>query len=140
MAALRNVEADEAGRLRAFRNKFGRGWDAEAGDEEDPSSSASEGSATTGTVAGATKTEPEDSLMDLISSQYGSRESNALKDKNQGSSKAAKGGEDGKKMITIKNRETGKLEKVEVTGSKADKVDKKEKKAGDGNRGWGGSS
>ncbi|RKF75543.1 ribosomal protein [Golovinomyces cichoracearum] len=28
-AALRNVEADEAGRLRAFRLRFGHGWDAE---------------------------------------------------------------------------------------------------------------
>ena len=25
--SLRNVEQDEAGRLRAFREKFGRGWD-----------------------------------------------------------------------------------------------------------------
>lgn len=29
MASLRNVEEDEAGRLKAFREKFGRGWDAE---------------------------------------------------------------------------------------------------------------
>ncbi|KAI6246542.1 hypothetical protein HI914_05271 [Erysiphe necator] len=28
-AALRNVETDEAGRLRAFRKRFGHGWDAE---------------------------------------------------------------------------------------------------------------
>ena len=29
------MEADEAGRLRAFREKFGRGWDAERMGEED---------------------------------------------------------------------------------------------------------
>lgn len=29
------MEADEAGRLRAFREKFGRGWDAERMDVED---------------------------------------------------------------------------------------------------------
>ncbi|KAF2001060.1 hypothetical protein P154DRAFT_522052 [Amniculicola lignicola CBS 123094] len=56
---LLNVESDEAGRLRAFREKFGRGWDIDAekkaGDEE------------------ATKTEqkttaePTDHLLDLIS-------------------------------------------------------------------------
>ncbi|TVY32965.1 hypothetical protein LOCC1_G008688, partial [Lachnellula occidentalis] len=27
LSSLRNQEQDEAGRLRAFRNKFGRGWD-----------------------------------------------------------------------------------------------------------------
>ena len=46
---LTNVEADEAGRLRAFREKFGRGWDAERTDdaEEDVE-------------------EKDESLMDLI--------------------------------------------------------------------------
>ena len=35
MSSLRNVEEDEAGRLRAFRKKFGRGWDADTtGSEE----------------------------------------------------------------------------------------------------------
>ncbi|KAF2682041.1 hypothetical protein K458DRAFT_478933 [Lentithecium fluviatile CBS 122367] len=34
---LLNIEEDEAGKLRAFREKFGRGWDAEGtGKEEDP--------------------------------------------------------------------------------------------------------
>ena len=51
---LLNVEADEAGRLRAFREKFGRGWDAERMKEED------EGKATV--VEGG----QEDDLMDLI--------------------------------------------------------------------------
>ncbi|KAE9379544.1 hypothetical protein N431DRAFT_301351, partial [Stipitochalara longipes BDJ] len=33
MTSLRNIEEDEAGRLRAFRLRFGRGWDAEASSE-----------------------------------------------------------------------------------------------------------
>jgi len=33
-AKLANVEEDEAGRLKAFRRRFGRGWDAEEGEEE----------------------------------------------------------------------------------------------------------
>ncbi|KAF2121887.1 hypothetical protein BDV96DRAFT_593844 [Lophiotrema nucula] len=34
---LLNVEEDEAGKLKAFRDKFGRGWDAEnTGRDEDP--------------------------------------------------------------------------------------------------------
>ncbi|KAF2201324.1 hypothetical protein GQ43DRAFT_371721 [Delitschia confertaspora ATCC 74209] len=41
---LLNVEEDEAGRLRAFREKFGRGWDAEGANEQ-----------------------PADHLLDLIS-------------------------------------------------------------------------
>lgn len=48
--SLRNVEQDEAGRLKAFRNKFGRGWDAEAV-TEDEQEGGDEG----------------ESLMDLIS-------------------------------------------------------------------------
>ncbi|RFU23959.1 hypothetical protein B7463_g12379, partial [Scytalidium lignicola] len=47
--SLRNVEQDEAGRLRAFREKFGRGWDMEATDDAESAEDA------------------EESLMDLIS-------------------------------------------------------------------------
>lgn len=32
--SLRNLEDDEAGRLKAFRARFGRGWDLEIADEE----------------------------------------------------------------------------------------------------------
>lgn len=56
MASLRNVEEDEAGRLRAFREKFGRGWDADTTGAE-----KGEG------VAGQDGAETEDSLIDLIS-------------------------------------------------------------------------
>ena len=34
MTSLRNKEEDEAGRLRAFRERFGRGWDAEVREED----------------------------------------------------------------------------------------------------------
>ncbi|KAL8823942.1 MAG: hypothetical protein Q9191_005426, partial [Dirinaria sp. TL-2023a] len=47
------LEADEAGRLRAFREKFGRGWDAERMQDEDKD--AAEG-------------QEVDNLMDLIGS------------------------------------------------------------------------
>ncbi len=52
---LLSLEADEAGRLRAFREKFGRGWDAERMQDEDTD---------------AAENQDEDSLMDLIGS-YG---------------------------------------------------------------------
>lgn len=51
MASLRNVEEDEAGRLKAFREKFGRGWDAEEVAED-----------------GAEAVEEEENYFDLISS------------------------------------------------------------------------
>jgi hypothetical protein len=56
MSSLRNIEEDEAGRLRAFRMRFGRGWDAET-----PASMDGEGS------EGDEDGGAEDSLMDLIS-------------------------------------------------------------------------
>jgi hypothetical protein len=55
MTSLRNVEEDEAGRLAAFRAKFGRGWDVEGTDEEGEGSVAQSAA------------EEEESLMDLIS-------------------------------------------------------------------------
>lgn len=48
---LLSLEADEAGRLRAFREKFGRGWDAERMQDEDTD---------------AAENQEEDNLMDLI--------------------------------------------------------------------------
>jgi hypothetical protein len=56
--SLRNVEQDEAGRLRAFRERFGRGWDLEGAEEEEgKGDGGKEGEGRLG----------EDSLMDLIS-------------------------------------------------------------------------
>lgn len=48
---LLNIEEDEAGKLRAFREKFGRGWDAERMDRGEQ--------------------EKGDSLVDLISGRVG---------------------------------------------------------------------
>ncbi|MCJ1440571.1 MAG: hypothetical protein MMC23_001056 [Stictis urceolatum] len=53
---LMNIEADEAGRLRAFRTRFGRGWDAKSAAEV----AEEEGD--------EMKEEGGDNLMDLISS------------------------------------------------------------------------
>jgi len=58
LSSLRDVEQDEAGRLRAFREKFGRGWDVESKDEEGDE---------TQDVGGASPEQKEESLMDLIS-------------------------------------------------------------------------
>ncbi|KAL2820223.1 hypothetical protein BDW59DRAFT_150903 [Aspergillus cavernicola] len=66
---LRNVEEDEAGRLAAFRARFGRGWDAntpvEAGaGGDDKAKKDAEAAA----VAAAAAEEEDDNLLDLISS------------------------------------------------------------------------
>ncbi|OCK81495.1 hypothetical protein K432DRAFT_295383 [Lepidopterella palustris CBS 459.81] len=55
---LLNVEEDEAGKLKAFRAKFGRGWDAESADEVGH---------TTESDDDQQNLQHEDSLMDLIS-------------------------------------------------------------------------
>lgn len=51
--SLRNVEVDEAGRLAAFRNRFGRGWDAAA-----PPTEGTEGGKATGKVDDKAATGP----------------------------------------------------------------------------------
>ncbi|KAI9666549.1 MAG: hypothetical protein M1821_004485 [Bathelium mastoideum] len=53
---LLNVEEDEAGRLRAFRQRFGRGWDAEAVSEDEEVREGEEKA-----------TDRDESLLDLIS-------------------------------------------------------------------------
>ena len=57
-----NIEADEAGKLRAFREKFGRGWDASRMREKDEAEGKEEGG-----EGGKEPEEREDNLMDLIS-------------------------------------------------------------------------
>lgn len=56
-ASLRNVEVDEAGKLAAFRGRFGRGWDAEAKAEEDGGAAAAV--SVEGAVAGGAAKEGE---------------------------------------------------------------------------------
>ena len=55
---LLNLEADEAGRLRAFRQRFGRGWDARSVIEKDERSES---------LDGQEFEEEGDNLLDLIS-------------------------------------------------------------------------
>lgn len=67
--SLRNVEVDEAGRLAAFRSRFGRGWDSTADPEsEDSKDSQTEaGSQAAGSSASTTSASSTDTLADLLS-------------------------------------------------------------------------
>ncbi|MCJ1311153.1 hypothetical protein MMC25_004823 [Agyrium rufum] len=79
---LQNVEEDEAGRLKAFRARFGRGWDADLRGRGEEGEDAETEGAVQGrravvedgeerTVDGEEAGEEEgDSLMDLISGGY----------------------------------------------------------------------
>jgi hypothetical protein len=70
--SLRNVEVDEAGKLAAFRSRFGRGWDAPAGAAEEDVAAAATDAAKKDDVkeaAAQVKDENYDPLGDLIS-QY----------------------------------------------------------------------
>jgi hypothetical protein len=76
--SLRNLEVDEAGKLAAFRARFGRGWDVESTAAPIPGSDAAstQGSEPAAVAAKASQSSPppetasvEDSLADLIS-QY----------------------------------------------------------------------
>ncbi|TID14356.1 50S ribosomal protein L36 [Venturia nashicola] len=76
---LQNIEEDDAGKLRSFRGKFGRGWDGETEQEavdvaEETQDALSE---ETGETPKAVK---QESLMDLIGT-YGSNEQQAMKAK-----------------------------------------------------------
>lgn len=109
MDSLKNIEQDEAGRLRAFRNRFGRGWDLDA-PEEDSSSSASGSSGLEGKGGDG---DGYDSLMDLISGSASVYEAQDIETKN-GEGKGEQ------KMITI--MKDGVLTKVPDTrGSKVPK-------------------
>ncbi|KAL4896749.1 hypothetical protein BDV59DRAFT_113074 [Aspergillus ambiguus] len=73
---LMNVEEDEAGRLAAFRAKFGRSWDANTPVEGEADAKASkpddkqskEDAAAAAAAAAAEAEEEDDNLLDLISS------------------------------------------------------------------------
>lgn len=57
---LQNVEADEAGRLKAFRERYGRGYDAQNMAKDDETSAAED--------SALQESEDEGSLMDLLGS------------------------------------------------------------------------
>ncbi|OQO08044.1 hypothetical protein B0A48_06837 [Cryoendolithus antarcticus] len=87
---LASVEEDEAGRLKRFRGRFGRGWDAEGRDEE----VGERGEGEVKQAKGEKKVnEGEQSLMDLISGygQEGKADAAGVKDQPTKSAKA-KGG------------------------------------------------
>ncbi|KAA8644559.1 hypothetical protein EYZ11_001452 [Aspergillus tanneri] len=64
---LMNVEEDEAGRLAAFRARFGRSFDANVATEEETGESKKLSKEEAATEAAAAQ-EEEDNLLDLISS------------------------------------------------------------------------
>lgn len=80
-----NVEDDEAGRLAAFRARFGRSWDASAppadapADAEPKDPAAAKAKEEAAKAQAQAEQEEEDNLLDLISS-FGQEE-------NQGSGK-----------------------------------------------------
>ncbi|KAM5432362.1 hypothetical protein MferCBS31731_007565 [Microsporum ferrugineum] len=85
---LLNREDDEAGRLAAFRSRYGRGWDSATKDSaEDVEAAEAVAKAETGTVAAKApgkekivesefEDEDEDNLLDLISS-FGQEDSSS---------------------------------------------------------------
>ncbi|PYH91470.1 hypothetical protein BO71DRAFT_401335 [Aspergillus ellipticus CBS 707.79] len=78
---LKNVEEDEAGRLAAFRAKFGRSWDANTpveGEADAKASESAESKKAAAAAEAAAAQEEDDNLLDLISSfgqddQHGSK-------------------------------------------------------------------
>lgn len=86
-----SMETDEAGKLRAFREKFGRGWDASRARDKDEETAEVEEGDSQGEDA-----RQEDNLMDLIS-EYGAEapargEAKGVKEGKEKSGKG-KGGE-----------------------------------------------
>ncbi|KYK57091.1 50S ribosomal protein L36 [Drechmeria coniospora] len=77
--SLRNVELDEAGKLAAFRERFGRGFDASV-------DAAADAGAGEDAVGSENADDTRDVLADLISG-YASQESNSMRD--SGPKKAA---------------------------------------------------
>lgn len=82
------MEADEAGKLRAFREKFGRGWDAGRLEERDREEGRERVGGEEGEGDGGE--EEQDNLMDLISG-FG-REAGGVREGKEKSGKG-KGGE-----------------------------------------------
>ncbi|KAI0847214.1 hypothetical protein F5Y00DRAFT_123043 [Daldinia vernicosa] len=72
-SSLRNVEVDEAGKLAAFRGRFGRGWDIEAAREEGADADAATaegGEGTEGVVAKLAAAAKKTSKSDPVDERY----------------------------------------------------------------------
>ncbi|CAK7232550.1 hypothetical protein SBRCBS47491_008310 [Sporothrix bragantina] len=67
--SLRNVEVDEAGRLAAFRSRFGRAWDSTVDPENDDikEAQADAGNQVTGSSTPTASAGSADTLADLLS-------------------------------------------------------------------------
>jgi hypothetical protein len=65
---LKSVEDDEAGRLAAFRAKFGRNWDATAAPEDSAAAGGDKDKEDARKAAQKEAEEEDDNLLDLISS------------------------------------------------------------------------
>lgn len=97
---MRNVEQDEAGRLRAFREKFGRGWDLDSEAVEEQGIEGKE----------------EGSLMDLISGSRAYESGSDENGKGEWEKVVKKREEEEVKMVTVKK--DGVLIKVPVTNQR----------------------
>ncbi|TLD25041.1 hypothetical protein PspLS_05965 [Pyricularia sp. CBS 133598] len=64
-SSLRNVEVDEAGKLAAFRERFGRGWDAAKKEDPRAAAATAEGGAAADQAAAAAAATPEEDVLDL---------------------------------------------------------------------------
>lgn len=95
------MEQDEAGRLRAFRRRFGRGWDQDAVEGEEGEEAGTDGK-------GAETA--EDSLMDLISGAAGGNAAPVESSKPQAAADA------GKEVRMVKILQDGKLVSVPALG------------------------
>jgi hypothetical protein len=110
LESLRNVEQDEAGRLRRFREKFGRGWDLDGGEEEGEGDGVEKGREGKG-GRGEGWGEEGESLMDLISGSGQGGYDEAVDEREVGSGEGR--GEREQKMVTVK--QNGVLVKVPST-------------------------
>jgi ribosomal protein L31 len=110
LESLRNVEQDEAGRLRRFREKFGRGWDLGGGEEGEE---VVDGKEERKGGDGGWGDEGE-SLMDLISGSGQGGYDEVVDEREVGSGEGR--GEREQKMVTVK--QNGVLVKVPSTKKK----------------------
>ncbi|KAF1980934.1 hypothetical protein K402DRAFT_387280 [Aulographum hederae CBS 113979] len=95
---LLNVEEDEMGRLKAFRNRFGRGWDAEAAEaaEEEEGDGDAGRNWLTFVAQAAEKQQPQDGMFDMISG-FASRDALSKEEAKITSNKASGKTENAKK-------------------------------------------
>ncbi|KAH7360374.1 hypothetical protein BKA65DRAFT_492954 [Rhexocercosporidium sp. MPI-PUGE-AT-0058] len=107
--SLRNVEQDEAGKLRAFRKRFGRGWDVDGAEEAEGEHQGKEGRKGGEGFDGEGDGE---SLMDLISGvkpepETGKGKKSGLEELMAAVENSAKDGKTGKEAKRVKGGKKG---------------------------------